>query len=322
MTFVSPDEAYVLGYANCPRSTCSEILRTTDRGQHWVGLPAPLENDIATNDGSYASLIGLRFADTSHGYAFGHGEWVTSDGSQHWSQVPVPGGYVEALEPVGDQTIIAVSANCHSQHGCTHQTIDTGGIDGKLRPVTAVPGDTATPSIAVRGSDAFVLVADRLFRSSDSGAHFAEVTTPCHSQPGFTATSVAFSTSDVWLLCAGEGAAGSTQKRVYSSADGGQHWTLAGRPGREGDPGSITASPGGEVMVSAQSGGSIIYRSSDGRGWHQVLSKGDGGAGWADLGFTTNTDAVVIHHVGSPDMGRLLLSDDGGMHWSPVPLRG
>ena len=54
-----------------------------------------------------------------------------------------------------------------------------------------------------------------------------------------------------------------------------------------------------------------------------MLTYGDGGEGWADLGFTTPSNAVVIHgpaHSAGGDgrPGRLLLSSDGGASWRAV----
>ena len=46
----------------------------------------------------------------------------------------------------------------------------------------------------------------------------------------------------------------------------------------------------------------------------------DGGQGWNDLGFTTTLDGIVIHgHPYYGDMlGRLLLTDNGGLTWHAV----
>src|SRR6204780_4708777 len=42
VTFVSEDEAFVLGTAPCAQAPCTSIVRTLDRGASWVGLPAPI----------------------------------------------------------------------------------------------------------------------------------------------------------------------------------------------------------------------------------------------------------------------------------------
>jgi photosystem II stability/assembly factor-like uncharacterized protein len=57
-----------------------------------------------------------------------------------------------------------------------------------------------------------------------------------------------------------------------------------------------------------------------------VLTANDGGAGWADLGFTTDADGVVVEGpaasagTGAGRPGRLLLTQDGGRTWRRTPL--
>ena len=79
-------------------------------------------------------------------------------------------------------------------------------------------------------------------------------------------------------------------------------------------------------LISTQAGSaSWLERSrDDGRSWATLLTYGDGGVGWGDLGFTTPSDAVVVHGAadapGNTDSrpGQLLLSSDGGVTWRPV----
>src|ERR1700722_16259667 len=42
VTWVSPDEAFVLGTAPCAHAPCTSIARTLDRGASWAGMPAPV----------------------------------------------------------------------------------------------------------------------------------------------------------------------------------------------------------------------------------------------------------------------------------------
>ena len=83
--------------------------------------------------------------------------------------------------------------------------------------------------------------------------------------------------------------------------------------------------------MTAQSGASFIYLSTDGGGsWGTVDDLPDGGAGFRDLGFTTATQGVVIS--GEPSIGtpsstdaaatgsRLLMTHDAGASWTPIPF--
>jgi photosystem II stability/assembly factor-like uncharacterized protein len=55
-----------------------------------------------------------------------------------------------------------------------------------------------------------------------------------------------------------------------------------------------------------------------------VSQHDDGGAGWADLGFTTATDGVVVYGPADSDgnstqrPGQLMLTDDAGATWYRV----
>ena len=58
--------------------------------------------------------------------------------------------------------------------------------------------------------------------------------------------------------------------------------------------------------------------------WQTVNTQFDGGMGWADLGFTTAADGVVVHGPADSDgnstqrPGQLFLTSDGGASWTPV----
>ena len=48
---------------------------------------------------------------------------------------------------------------------------------------------------------------------------------------------------------------------------------------------------------------------------------GDGGAGWNDITYVSNTRAWVVYApADSSGMGQLWTTRDGGQHWSPVTL--
>jgi len=55
-----------------------------------------------------------------------------------------------------------------------------------------------------------------------------------------------------------------------------------------------------------------------------VNQQDDGGQGWADLGFTTAADGVVVHGPADSDgnssqrPGQLFLTDDAGTTWYQV----
>src|SRR5580658_2247417 len=99
VTFVSADEAFVLGTAPCAHAPCTSIVRTLDRGGSWVGLPAPvvpLGDPYANTD--QAAVWGIRFANPDDGFVFGNGLWETTDGGEQWTAAAGPGGSIVDLE--------------------------------------------------------------------------------------------------------------------------------------------------------------------------------------------------------------------------------
>ena len=327
VTFISPRTAFVLGTAPCSGAPCSVILRSRDRGHSWVGLPAPRES-VSTFLGT--GLWGLRFANVRHGYAFGDGLWATADGGGSWHRGAAPGRIVLALAAVEDRELVAVAASClpgesHCANGLTlyHRPIGAG----RWTVVAGARTNLFGASIAVHGADVWVRTLSNLYVSRDGGASFRARPQPCYpSRPDYgMPVSVTDDGAHIYLLCAGEGAAGSTAKYVFRADPAGLGWTLVGRPPRTGDGGDLSAGGDGALIITTASGASWLYRSTDGgRSWKTVLTENDGGAGWNDLGFTTATDGVVVHGPAVSDgesdgrPGQLLLSDDGGQTFLPV----
>jgi hypothetical protein len=73
--------------------------------------------------------------------------------------------------------------------------------------------------------------------------------------------------------------------------------------------------------MATSSIGSWIYRNTSGSSWTTSVDLGDGGAGWNDIGFTTNATGFVVHGpeaVFGP--GDLWGTTDGGVSWAPLPV--
>ena len=126
-------------------------------------------------------------------------------------------------------------------------------------------------------------------------------------------------------MCTGEGYTGHTIKRVYVSGDAGAHWAPAGRPSPDGDAGTLAATMTGRLAIATESAASWLFSSPDaGASWRIAGTWNDGGSGWADLGFTTAADGVVVHGPADSDgnstqrPGRLLLTGDAGATWYRV----
>jgi hypothetical protein len=324
VTFVSPTEAFVLGTAACAHHPCTAILKTTDRGGSWKGLPAPLQGISVPGENG---LWGLRFADANHGYAYGDGLWETSDGAASWHRAPVP-GIVQALEAVNDRELVAVIARCaDGSPGCASRlTLYHRPVAGGSWQRLATTGPNAfDAAIAVHHAAVWVLFGRRLFVSTDGGSSFHAHSLPCLDNAKTsdrTPVSLADTGTHTYLLCIGEGFTGHTTKQLFRITGTGSDWTLVGRPPALGDGGELAAGSDGAIVIASSSGVSLLYRSTDGgRHWKTVIRDDDGGEGWRDLGFTTAGDGVVIHGPavrdgGSSEFpGQLLLTENGGASW-------
>jgi len=323
VTFVSADEAFVLGTAPCASKPCTSIVRTLNRGATWAGLPAPVAPLGEYTSTDHSAVWGIRFADPAHGFVFGNGLWETTNGGEHWGAAAGPGGSILDLEVIDGQ-VLALTQACSPQSGCAQsQTLYRRALDGGAwHVVTPV---TKAKVITTQARVAAVLDGSSVVVTSDGGLSFAARATPCASAPTAT-TSVAVSGPDsLALLCAGEAAMGSVQKTVYVSDDLGAHWTRAGSPPLGGDPWAISAGTTSGLLVSAASGASWLYYSGDGGvRWSTAYEGLDGGSGFNDLGFTTPADGVAVsgpvYTDGNADgvPGKLLLTSDGGATWHPV----
>ena len=82
-------------------------LRTRDRGVSWRGLPAPVV-PLGEPGVTGPAVWGIRFATPEHGFVFGNGLWVTTDGGEHWPVAADPGGAVVSLAII-DRQVLAVT---------------------------------------------------------------------------------------------------------------------------------------------------------------------------------------------------------------------
>jgi len=326
VSFVSSGTAFVLGSAPCAHAPCTIVLRTLDGGSSWGRLSAPAEA-ISVPDGK--GLWGLRFADARHGYAYGAGLWTTGDGAASWQTMKAPGRTVLAFAAVRDRELVAVMTACRSI-GCAkgvalyHRPIGTG--TWKRLAVNTSRGTAFDDAIAVHRNVVWVLAGYDLYVSTDGGRSFRSHTQPCHPPHGGMGIpspgGIADDGPHTYLLCLGSGYTGGVQKYLYRTSGTASAWREVGQPPSPGGPDGFAAGSDRAIVIAAVSGASWLYRSTDGgRHWHTVLNYGDGGAGWAGLGFTGVLDGAVIHAPAPlSSTGQLLLTDDGGRTWHAVSL--
>lgn len=333
VTFVSPDEGFVLGTAPCARKPCTSILRTLDRGASWHGLPAP-RVPLGDQAGKSAPAVrGIRFASPSHGFVFGAGLWETRDAGEHWAQERGLTGEINSLDVVNGQVLALVSTvrpcvltpsepSCPASITLLRRPLDGGDWEQDSQ-ATGSWGNL----LSVQHGVAAAMIGTSVVVTGTGGRPVARHTTPCDASDLAWWTKVAVTGPDsLALMCVGQGYTGNMNKTVYVSGDLGAHWTRAGSPNPAGDPISLAGGSASRLTVDAASNASWLYYSPDGgHHWRTAYRNDDGGVGFRDLGFTTPEDGVVVHGPPESDSddirdrpGQLLLTSDGGASWHSV----
>jgi hypothetical protein len=329
VTFVSPDEAFVLGTAPCAQAPCTSIVRTLDRGASWIGLPAPVVPVGEPAISSAPVVWGIRFATPEIGFVFGDGLWQTTDGGEHWTRDPAaPHGSILSLAIVQGQVLV-LTARC-TAGGCektgllSRRPLGGGPWAAVIRPTI---GNLIDPDdlIDTQAGVAAVVVGNDVLVTPDGGLTYTLHRVPCAPLSGLPSVAVTSATGGLVALCTDQGYTGHTIKQIFVSDDDGASWTQAGAPSPDGDGGTLAASPAGNVAIATASAASWLFYSADGgMTWRIVNEQLDGGAGWADLGFTTDTDGVVVRGPAVNDgntqqrPGQLFLTSDGGAAWYQV----
>src|ERR1044071_8436552 len=118
VSWISPDQGWMLGAVQCGTTMCAAVLGTTDGGVTWnkLGpLAAPVTLEKATG------VTEVRFADDLHGWAFEPALWATSDGGATWQREAPPGGGHLVLALAGDAAgVYAVVSPCKFGRTCSH----------------------------------------------------------------------------------------------------------------------------------------------------------------------------------------------------------
>jgi hypothetical protein len=253
----------------------------------------------------------FRFADALDGWAFGPQLWATHDGGADWHRVRI--GMVEALAASAGHAVAVVRS------GSGVRILRAAAGSDRWSAVASFPGSgpVGEPWLALSGGSAWLTGQSGLYVSAD-GVHWTTASGSCGNEAGAGGGSVWLtSATDGIVACAQEAGGGSQAKAVYGSSTAGRSFTLLGPAPRGGDLDAASANRRETVIVAAASGTSELYGSFDGgRTYSSVLELYDGGAGWRDLGFTTDEQGVVVESFGTP--GRLFMTRDGGHRWRVV----
>jgi hypothetical protein len=216
--------------------------------------------------------------------------------------------------------VLALTAHCTTS-GCAGTLMRRPLGGGRWSRVTSI--DSPAGLIATQARVAALLDGSRVVVTKNGGVSFVRRVTPCTGGRRDEAVSVAVTSANgLALLCDGGAASGHSIKDVYVSGDDGVRWHKAGTAGYDGVEGVIGAATPAQLTVTADSFGSWLYHSADGgRTWRTARFFPDDGLGFADLGFTTSEDGVVVHGAVDVDgnrdhrPGQLLLTGNAGASW-------
>jgi photosystem II stability/assembly factor-like uncharacterized protein len=329
ITWVSPTRGWMLGSAPCGARSCRDVVATTNGGRTWVlrgKVRAPL------SPYGHRGVTELRFANRQIGWAYGPALHATTDGGASWLPEAIPGGGRRVLAmTAGTDAAYLVESACKPNrplNHCHHPSIlwtsqPPGAGWTKVSVNLPVSNQGLLASV---GWVAYVAIP-RLYPDRDvlyatvDGTTWERRTVPCSKPRDETLTSVApMAKRRVALLCIGDPGIGKSVKRVFRSNDAARTLRSAGTAPLLGITSQLAATPDGTLALASFSSGSWIYRNVEGRTWTTAADLGDGGEGWNDIGFTTDTTGFVIH---GPEAffgpGELWGTTDAGATWGPLP---
>ena len=318
-TAVSLDEWWMLGSARCltGTGTCGAIVRTTDGGSKFAGIPSPPV--------SASEVTQLRFANALDGYAFDPQLWETTNGGTSWARVATPGPVAELEAADGEVyalTCPAGFAKC--------QSMDLLRSPVGLREWQKV----ATPvrlgygaQFAVNGPNLYLFSGNEpplvLLYSADKGATLQKRDDPCTPALGGRVTAAANGAPSIWAVCPTGMMAG-----VTLSANGGRTWHVATPSGEFPNSLGLAAAsskvalawPGQEISNAPPA--ALDRTTNGGKRYSTVLSLPSSlTVFWA--GFSDPVRAfALIERAGSAATTTFLYeSNDAGATWHRVPVR-
>jgi photosystem II stability/assembly factor-like uncharacterized protein len=323
VTFVSPQEGWVLGGQHCNGSfLCLGLMRTEDGGKTWASATSPPThlNYIEQQSGGVSQI---RFANSQGGWAFDPELWTTDDGGATWSQIVLPGVSADAIVASLETADGVVQAAVLDQASTVQIETSPIGVDDWQVSATTVAigaGPAPMPQLVLQGSAGWLLENDRTVIGGARlmNGQWVAWQPPCLNANG-PALLAASSAQYLVAVChQGEwGPASPAGVLAYVSTDGGGSFGLLTTS--VPSYGSL-ASPTPRVLVLAGGAG--------------LLATFDGGATWTTVcsapldtyvqpvGFETSTQgvAIAINGEGVIPVGTLLMTFDGGHDWSPVTL--
>lgn len=351
VSFPSVQDGWALGAA-CATLPCPAIvLRTTDRGQTWASIPAPLTKvSIDFKSG----VTSIHFADATNGWVFGTELWATHDGGAHWAQPTLAGvptdAYVKTLA-TADGTVSASVVDGKTNGGgtgcCTRIRIASSPVnrdDWQFSATIGRPYDLATDAqLVLRGQTGWAIPA-ALPQYPSVGARLEHGVWKPWQLPCPQSTSedparyyhpfvAAADATDLVVVCSQgfsiQPPSPPPSEPVYFSTDGGSTFHPAARPIPVSTNAVADPTPGTVIVEGLTPDLTSTLRATfdGGDTWATVYTAhptGGGPGAWSfqDLTFVTPSRGLALYvHNGTGGQAVLLLTIDGGRHWSPLPFQ-
>ncbi len=339
VTFVGTGQGGVVGAVigqagpPCATAVCTSLAGTSNYGQSWYGVSAP----IAPAPTGNAGVSQLRFANLKDGWAFGPALYETTGGGWPWQLVNTAGQRVIDLEASG-QAALAIFATCagtgaYYASDCTSFALYQGSAGSTTFTPVAVPAGYQHMSTAPPSTAELVIAAGMGYLLTPSGAVLSGQATggswtlagqaPCAPAVSPSAGTpdgalLAAGSQQLLLTCPAQAGLANGQVAVYASETGAS-WQIVASVQVSGEPASLTLAVGGQAVLATTTG--LYYSADGGKSWQ---SAGLGGAappgGFSYVGMTNQSQGVAV--PADANLGEVYVTGDGGKTWNPSPIAG